>query len=129
MTNSETSLPTISDVIEFVREFAGLKGSINISPATKLDAELGITGDDGMDLLIEAAGAFCTQLEGEDGYITTFGLQPNAYLFQAEGLDLFGLLPAHTVRDLTVLELHEAICRGRAEAALLIIQADAYGAA
>lgn len=111
------STPTVGDVVEFVREFAGLKTSDALTPATKLDADLGITGDDGSALLAQAAEVFGTQLEGPDGYVTTFGLRPNEFLFHSEGLGPIWPLPAHTVRDLTIGELHEAICRSRPSAA------------
>jgi len=70
-------------------------------------------------VLQEVSRHFDVPLAAEnDGYRTTFGLQPDQYLFHSEGLDLLGTgafirrlrgeAPA-TVRDLTVGELHKAI--------------------
>jgi len=87
---------------------------------TRLDSDLGITGDDGSDLLDEAGRYFGADLSGHDGFRTTFGLAPNEYLFHAEGFDLVGASKVMggifrrsrpVVRDLTVGQLHEAICR------------------
>ena len=114
--------PSFSEVAEFVCNFAVLGSARIITPQTRLDADLGVTGDDGSDLLSQAARHFNSRLAGSDGYITTFGLAPNEYLFHSEGIDLLGIgaladrllrRPKFVVRDLTVGELHDAICRYR----------------
>ncbi|MHC9087066.1 hypothetical protein ACYX7E_18795 [Luteimonas sp. RIT-PG2_3] len=114
--------PSFVQVANFVREFAGLDDSKGISLDTRLEADLGVTGGDGDDLLQVAAQHFNSRLSGQDGYVTTFVLAPNEYLFHPEGLDLLGVgaavgrllgRPKHVVRDLTVGELHDAICRNR----------------
>ena len=120
--STSTTAPSFSDVAEFVRAFAGLGRTRIIAPQTFLDADLGITGDDGSDLLLEAAEHFSSRLLGADGYTTTFSLAQNECLFGSEGLDLLGIgalayrlsgQPKNVVRDLTVGELHNAICRHR----------------
>lgn len=114
--------PSFADVADFVRRFTGLGSATDITPATRLDADLGVTGLDGDHLLEQAQHHFTSRLSGPDGYITTFGLAPHEYLFHSEGLDLLGLgaltdrllgRPKPVVRDLTVGELHDAICRQR----------------
>ena len=116
-------MPALENVADFVREFAGLKRSFPITERTKLDADLGVTGDDGDQLLREAAKRFQTVLADEEtGYRSTFLLADDEYLFHAEGLEFFGVLGfarricgsrAIKVRDLTVGELHAAIRRAR----------------
>ncbi|MFC0682937.1 hypothetical protein ACFFGH_34345 [Lysobacter korlensis] len=119
---TSATLPPFPEVAEFVRSFAGLGSAREINPQTRLDADPRITGLDGQEMLQEAAARFSSRLCGPDGYITTFGLKPNECLFSSEGLDLLGIgaliarltgESRHTVRDLTVGELHAAICRHR----------------
>ncbi|MDR7070956.1 hypothetical protein J2X02_003830 [Pseudoxanthomonas japonensis] len=116
MSTTATS-PSFSDVAEFVRDFAGFGHGKAITAQTRLDADLGIAGLDGDDLLKQAAEHFNAKLAGSDGYISTFNLAPNEYLFGSEGLDLLGIgalvRPRPLVRDLTAGELHDAICRYR----------------
>ena len=113
--------PTIQDIELFVRDFAGLRTGREITPQSRLDADLGITGDDGDDLLRAAAEHFGAKLAHPvHGYRETFSLGENEYLFHAEGLDLIGVSgllrwvlkqPLPKVRDLTLAELHDAILR------------------
>jgi len=110
--------PSIFQVIEFVRDFIGDRRT-PISEDTYLEADLGVTGDDGSELLEEIAQAFgvilCTETEG---YRTTFGLQENEYLFESEGFDFFGInrlsdwlrgVPRPIIRDLSIGQLHRAL--------------------
>jgi len=110
--------PSLFQVIEFVRDFIGdHRTPINVD--TYLEADLGVTGDDGSELLEEIAQAFgvilCTETEG---YRITFGLQENEYLFESEGFDLFGInrlrdwlrgVPRPIIRDLSIGQLHRAL--------------------
>ncbi|MFZ4833610.1 hypothetical protein [Rouxiella sp. Mn2063] len=111
-------IPSLVQVIEFVRDFSSHRRT-PINEDTYLEADLGITGDDGSELLEEIAQAFgvilCTE---EDGYRTTFGLQENEYLFQSEGFDLFCInrfidwlrgVPRPIIRDLSIGQLHRAL--------------------
>ncbi|MGK3125116.1 hypothetical protein ACCY16_13360 [Candidatus Pantoea formicae] len=49
--------PTLRQVIDFVREFSGDVKSV-ITEHTRLEADFGITGDDGIELLEEAEKRF-----------------------------------------------------------------------
>lgn len=121
-------VPTIHDIERFVRTFAGLGAGQSVTPQTRLDADLGITGEDGDDLLRAVAEHFGAKLADPiHGYRETFSLEQNEYLFHAEGFDLLGVLhllrsvlnwPTPKVRDLTVGELHDAIIRTRVIATL-----------
>ncbi len=113
--------PSFDEVAAFVSDFAGIPRSSSIEPETRLEQDLGITGDDGDALLKEASKRFSVDLASrEAGYRASFGLAPNEYLFSSEGVDLLGITvllrllsgePKPIVLDLTVGRLHEVICR------------------
>ena len=116
--------PTLENLVSFVRDFAGISPRKAISSETRLDTDLGITGDDGDAFLKDVAERFDAELATpHDGYRSTFGLGPNEYLFHSEGVSLFGVGPLlarlirrgpdvpTTVRDLTVGELLSAVLR------------------
>jgi hypothetical protein len=113
--------PSFQDVERFVRDFAGLRSDQTVTSKTRLNADLGITGGDGDDLLEKAAKYFNARLQHPiHGYRETFSLAENEYLFDAEGLDHFGVTaflrwarnePQPKVRDVTMSELHGAILR------------------
>jgi hypothetical protein len=113
--NLEVSVePTLQQVIDFVREFSGDVKSV-ITEHNRLEADLGITGDDGVELLEEAEKRFGVSFVTEErSFKETFGLGENEYLFHAEGVDLLGVRrligwvrrePRRVVRDLSVGEL------------------------
>ena len=76
---------------------------------------------DGEDLLEDCEKTFSVQLATEeDGYMKTFSLAENEYLFTGEGLDFFGIcrfmrwlrgIPEPVIRDLTVGELHAVLVK------------------
>jgi hypothetical protein len=109
--------PSLDEVIDFVREFTLTEREITAQ--TRIEEDLGVTGDDGADLLIAAEEHFRVALcDPEDGIRAVFGLGPNEYLFGPEGFDPIGLSvlvrwlrgePKPVFRDLTVAELHEAL--------------------
>lgn len=121
--NQEVSVePTLQQVIDFVREISGDVKSV-ISGETRLEADLGIAGDDGVELLEEAEKRFGVSFVTEErSFKETFGLGENEYLFTAEGLDLLGVgrligwlreEPRAVVRDLTVGELWRVLVATR----------------
>jgi hypothetical protein len=112
--------PTFNDVAHFVRDWAHIPGKNQITTETQFERDLGITGDDGDELLKAAQTRFRVDLtDGDNGYRTIFNLGSNEYLFNSEGLPWFGgtgmiTLFARpntnfTVRSFTVGELCEAI--------------------
>lgn len=110
--------PTLDDVIEFVREYARLAQSTTLSGTTRIDADLGITGDDGAELLAAAEERFAADF-GDD-LTVAFGLDPDQVLFGDEGFPIpgaawLGRLTRGTkkpkVRDLTIAELYDAVLR------------------
>ena len=110
--------PSMADVIAFVSEFAGCKRE-TINENTWLEKDLGITGDDGVELLEEAEKVFDVSFSTEEaGFRRTFSLKENEYLFHSEGIDFLGIIylfrrlrgiPAPVVRDLSVGQLHSVL--------------------
>ena len=104
--------PSFDQLAEFVRDCAGLRTDKRIVEDTQFERDLGITGDDGADLLEAVERKFHVAFT-ED----SFCLGVNEYLFGAEGIvpsrdeliSIFGLGPEPTVRSFTVGELYEAV--------------------
>jgi len=105
--------PSFKEVADFIRTWAQLPNEQSIRPDTEFERDLGVTGDDGGDLLHQIEKHFAVQLSTkEDGYRKTFGLGENEYLFNSEGFPLWELLPfvpKSTVRVFTVGELYDAV--------------------
>jgi hypothetical protein len=78
--------PSFEEFAKFIREWAGIPTRKQIAPGTLLEDDLGITGDDGCELLEETEKRFGVCLSSpEHGYRQTFGLGPNEFLFHSEG--------------------------------------------
>lgn len=108
--------PTFDQFAGFIREWAGLARTTSINPASLFEEDLGITGDDGRELLTATEARFGVSLSSdEDGYRRRFDLGPNEFLFHSEGsgFDLQALLGADptTVRAFTVGDLYRAVQR------------------
>ena len=112
--NSHSEGPTPNDVAAFVRAWGRFPAKRLICAETQFERDLGITGDDGSELLEAAQKKFGVDLApDENGYRKIFGLGPNEYLFNSEGFGLgAGLMTLFTtpsVRAFTVGELFKAI--------------------
>jgi hypothetical protein len=96
--------------VRFVREFGSISPKVAITRSTRFENDLGITGDDGCDLLLKTEQHFGVRLWSDTyGYRHTFGLRPNEHLFHSEGFDILGLFQQGSVREFTVGELYDAI--------------------
>lgn len=114
--------PPLADVIAFIREFSGCRREA-IDENSWLEQDLGITGDDGVELLEEAEKVFGVSFSAEqDGFREAFSLKENEYLFHSEGIDFLGIvylcrrlrgIPAPVVCDLSVGQLHNALVEAR----------------
>jgi hypothetical protein len=117
----EASL-TFGEFAGFIREYWAVPARKEIAPETRFERDLGLTGDDGGDLLLATEKQFCVALcSDETGIRKTFNLEPNEYLFHSEGLELFPFemtslfsTTAHSVREFTVGELYEAVRKAKA---------------
>lgn len=107
---------TLDDVIAFIREHQGVGDGIPITATTLLENDLGITGDDGCELLEALQKRFDISFTGSDGSLReAFGLRQGEYLFHSEGIGLFQMLAGLFSRDienikpLSAGELHQVI--------------------
>ncbi|MDP2769369.1 MAG: DUF1493 family protein [Giesbergeria sp.] len=111
-----TSTVTLAEVIACIRESQGIKEAKPISDATLLERDLGITGDDGDELLEALQKRFSVSFTGSDGTLReAFGLEKDEYLFHSEGFSLFLMIAnlfgfsIEKVKPLTVAQLHHVI--------------------
>ncbi|HUA85659.1 MAG TPA: DUF1493 family protein [Bryobacteraceae bacterium] len=109
--------PSFDEFARFVREWAGIPKRKAISAGTEFEADLGITGDDGDDLLQATEKRFRVQLHDDaNGYRKTFNLEFNEFLFGPEVpsftplITIFDHHEPH-VRRFTVGELYRAVCQ------------------
>jgi hypothetical protein len=107
------SVPEFADLATFVRSWAQVPDEEPIRPDTQFERDLGITGDDGGDLLLAVEKHFSIPLRTKgEGYRKAFRLEDNEYLFNSEGFPIWELLPfakKSVVRAFTVGELHAAM--------------------
>ncbi|MFS2059152.1 hypothetical protein [Kosakonia cowanii] len=116
--------PSVEEVIAFVREFSGCTRKA-IDESTLLEDDLGICGDDGVELLEAAEKFFSVRFEtDEEDFRSLFSLKENEYLFTSEGLDLLGICyffrwlrdePEPVVRDLSIGQLHQVLVKVRSK--------------
>ena len=87
--SSSDARPAFDEVAEFVRRWARIPPNKPITPDTQLERDLGITGDDGGELLEAAEVQFKVNLkDGDNGFRRVFELGPNEYLFNSEGFSI-----------------------------------------
>jgi acyl carrier protein len=101
---------------EFLRAWGAVSKKRPTTPETQFDRDLGITGDDGSDLLVATEKRFGISLSSEEeGYRKTFNLAANEYLFHPEGFGtvyaVISIFNTPTVRAFTVGELFAAVVR------------------
>jgi len=85
--------PTLDDLISLIRTHQCISEQITINGSTLLEKDLGITGDDGSELLEEIENKYDISFSGENGTIQgAFELEEDEYLFhsEGEGLDIIG---------------------------------------
>ena len=97
---------SFADFADFIRSQCGIQQKKSITLESKFEDDLGVTGDDGLDLLKATEKHFNVNLsDSEQGYSRTFDLAPNELLFQGEGLFNYH----GSVREFTVGELYRAV--------------------
>ena len=103
--------PSFEQLAECIRRECGLPKEKYIDPDTQFERDLGITGDDGEELLEAIERQYQIEFTHE-----SFGLEFNEYLFNSEGFDwspiqsLFGR-PIPEVRSFTAGELYEGVLK------------------
>ncbi|MDD2720335.1 MAG: DUF1493 family protein [Gallionella sp.] len=104
---SETLLPRL---IELIRSFHRVSPTVRITPETLLEMDLGITGDDGVELIEAIEREFGISFSGEVGSCRdVFGLEGDQCLFHSESF--WAKLFEKNVVDLTVGQLLSAILK------------------
>jgi len=79
--------PSFEELAGFIRAWASLPARTRIAPETLFEEDLGITGDDGCELLEAVEKRFDVCLHTpKEGYRDVFGLAPHEFLFHSEGL-------------------------------------------
>lgn len=111
---------TLENLICLIREFHGIPSKTVITENTLIENDLGITGDDGDDLLEEIEKTFDLSFIGQDGTLREFfDLNENEYLFHSEGFDILGIFRSlfgknkETVKPFNVGELYRGACRAK----------------
>jgi len=108
---------SFEEFADFIRQWAGISRKKRIVPETELEDDLGITGDDGLDMLLATEERFVVSLHSEEhGFRETFNLAPNEFLFHSEGFgpglpDLITLFKGHeaSVVSFSVGDLYRAV--------------------
>ena len=115
---------TFDEFAAFIRQYWHVLHRKKVLPETQFERDLGLTGDDGDDLLKAAEKRFGVTLGSEEtGGRETFNLGPNEYLFHSEGWNsspfrltlLFDSIEPR-IREFTVGELFEAVRKARGTA-------------
>ncbi len=102
---------TFTDFAAWLREYRHVPVRTAITPETQFERDLGLTGDDGNDLLAATEKRFQVERSSEiTGVRETFNLGPNEYLFHSEGFDFFR---PYSVRKFTVGEPFDAVRKGK----------------
>lgn len=92
---------TFEHLSDFIRQYAGISSKKLICRSTQFEKDLGITGDDGVDLLNAVEKHFgLTFPTDENKSRALFNLKANEYLFESEGLGLINF--TRLVRPYTV---------------------------
>ena len=98
---------SFEEFANFIRKWAAIPERMKIAPETLFEDDLGITGDDGCELLEEIERHFAFRLSSsEHGYRQTFDLPPNEFLFNSEG---FGPSPSGIVSLFDPSAIHSSI--------------------
>lgn len=112
----------IDNLISLIRENHGIPDKTEVSETTLLEDDLGITGDDGCELLEVIENTFNLSFTGKDGSLREFfDLEENQFLFHSEGLDLFGIFSLifgrdpESVKPITVGNLLDASLKAKSK--------------
>ena len=104
---------SFEQLADFVRKWTLLSNDKQISLDTQFERDLGITGEDGIELLEAVQERYGIEFTSE-----SFRLEFNEYVFHSEGFELFPIFfqslfgkPMPEVRSFTVGELYEAVLK------------------
>ncbi len=105
--------PNFEELAELIRQHLGFRLDKQIASEMQFERDLGITGDDGSEIVDAVAKQYGIEFTAE-----SFGLEANEFLFNSEGIGLIPSIirlllrkPEPEVRSFTVGELFEAVRR------------------
>lgn len=91
---------TLDDLISLIRKHQGISPKKEITENTLVEDDLGITGDDGCELLEAIEKKFDISFAGPNSSLRdAFGLSEGQFLFHSEGMCLFWLIASLVGRD------------------------------
>lgn len=106
----------LDEIVLVIRAYSGIPERTPILAESKLEDDLGITGDDGCELLEELERKFNISFsDNNSSWRKAFNLAEDEFLFHSEGVDLWrwiaGLFgkDAEKVKPFTVGELHQVV--------------------
>lgn len=111
---------TLKNLIALIRELHRISDKKAINESTLIEEELGITGDDGCELLEEIESNFDLSFSGKDSSLREFfDLEDNQYLFHSEGFSLTGIFQfilggkSENVKRITVGDLYSGATKAK----------------
>ncbi len=109
-----SAIISLDEVIALIREHQGISGKKAITESSLLEKDLGITGDDGCELIEAVEKKFNLSFAGAGGSLSkAFGLSEDQYLFHSE-VNLLGVfVRPENVKAITVGELYLAACKAK----------------
>lgn len=104
---------TFEEFANFIREWARVSAATQIALATQFERDLGVTGDDGVELLAATEKKFNVNFD-----LKAFELAENEFLFGPESTFLSGIWnlfksSVPMIRSFTVGELYEVVVKER----------------
>lgn len=108
---------SFTDVEKFIRRHQRIPDDEPITPDTQFERDLGITGDDGAELLEDIEVQFDVSFDSaEHSWRDVFGLEHDEFLFNGEPtIWPFSIFNRSFVRRFSVGELHQALAKLQAE--------------
>jgi len=102
---------SFDDFVDFINDNFIFSDKVPIGKETLVEKDLGITGDDGDELLLAIQDEFGINFCDETGSIRkAFNLKENEYLFHGEGFSLFNFSNNHII-PLTIGQLYDVVVK------------------
>ena len=99
--------PSFEQLADLIRRECGFRNEKHIAPDTQFERDLGITGDDGGDLIEAVEEQYHIEFSRE-----SFGLEVNEYLFSAEGFPFIQTIFGNQIaRSFSAGELYAAVLK------------------
>lgn len=100
---------SLEDLVDFIKDCFSFTNK-EITRESLLERDLGITGDDGDELLLAIMDEFSIEFRDEkDSIRDAFELKDDEYLFHGEGWSISGLFIKENIKPLTVGQLYDVM--------------------